>query len=358
MGNVGQHYYAWRTQPPPPPPPPPPPLPTRRSSPSGPQRTDLTATSATIEWQTNEPTTSFVDWDTDSSRDPYRNRSGSGGFRTTHSVTLTGLAPDTVYFWRVASTDQDGQSVPENNHSFRTLPASGGGTTINTPTSGQRVTNPLTVSGQEDGTAFEASVVVRLRDPRNGFIFAEQATTVQGGGVGRPGPYSVTLHFTPPATDQPGAVEVVSSRPGRRAGATQGQRQRHGRRLRRADADADADAAAGADADPAAGTDADADGDPPPPPTAAATRSRGRAINQRVGTPLRVLGTVDSTVVGGNIVVQIRDRNTNQVVASQPGTANARGEFDVLIDYPLPAQNTPGVVEVVAPQTTTGGPTS
>jgi hypothetical protein len=325
MGNVGQHYFTWRTQPPPPPPAPPPPPPDAPVFTEGPLRTALSPTSATIEWRTSEPTTSFLDWDTDSSRDPFRNRSGSGGFRTTHSVTLTGLAPNVVYFWRVVSTDRDGQPVPENNHSFRTPPTAGGGTFISSPSSAQRVTSPLTVTGQEDGTAFESGLVVRLRDTRTGFIYAQVATTVQGGGPGRPGPFSATLVFTPPATDQPAAVEVVSFSP------VEGEPEQL-----RASVNVTV-----------VGSGA------PPPPSSGNTISRP-FHNNRVGAPLRVVGTVDNTVVGGNLVVQIRDVGTGQVLGSTATTANSRGEFNALIDYTSPSRNAPGVVEVIAPQTTDG----
>jgi hypothetical protein len=334
MRNVGQHYYAWRTQPAPPPPPPPPPPPAAPVFTEGPTRTDLTATSATIEWETDQATTGYVDYDTDPNREPFRNRTGSGSLETDHAVTLAGLAPDTTYYWRVVSQNSQGLGVPEQTHSFRTPPASGGGTTISQPASGQRVTSPLTVSGQEDGTAFEGTLVVRLRDTRTGYIYAQQVTTVQSSGPGVPGPYSATLYYTPPATDQPAVVEVVS--PPVQTG-----------QVEQLKATVNV-VVAGANAPT-----------PPPTPTPPPATSCSNTISKpyhmnRVGAPLRVEGTVDNTVVGGNVVVQIRDRTTNQVVGSQTGTANAQCAFNVLIDYTLPSQDTRAVVEVVAPQTTDG----
>jgi hypothetical protein len=352
MGNVGQHYYAWRTQPPPAPPPPPPPPPAAPVFTEGPTRTALTATSATIEWETDQPTTGYVDFDTDPNQEPFRNRTGSGALQTDHVVTLSGLAPDTTYYWRVVSQNSQGLGVREETHSFRTPPASGGGTTITTPASGQRIASPLTVSGQEDGTAPGGTLAVRLRDTRTGYIYASQVTTVQSSGPGVPGPYSATLYFALPATDQPAVVEVVSPP------VQAGQVEQLKATVNVVVAGSGAPTPTPTPTPPPGPTPTPPPGPtatptPPPPPGGSNTISRP-SHQQRVGSPLRVVGTVDSTVVGGNIVVQIRDRTTNQVVASQPGTANSRGEFDVLIDYPLPAQNTPGVVEVVAPQTTTG----
>jgi hypothetical protein len=136
MGNVGQHYYAWRYQSPQPPPPPPSPAPVITS---GPQRTDLTATTATVEWTTDQPTTDRVLYDTEQNRVPYRYAAGSNNvFQTSHRVTLSGLQPNTVYYWRVASRNQAGQFVQDSPHSFLT-PAG-------TPS------NPVTITGGPSAT--------------------------------------------------------------------------------------------------------------------------------------------------------------------------------------------------------------
>ncbi|MCC6626866.1 MAG: hypothetical protein IT340_05610 [Chloroflexi bacterium] len=332
MGNVGQHYFSWLTRPlPPPPPPPPPPLPNAPQFVNWPQRTGLTATTATIEWRTDVPTNSVVEFDTDANRDPFRNRAGNAtSFRTTHNITLTGLDPSRVYFWRVVSEDRNGQRVPESNHSFRTLSVTGGGSTITQPGAGQRVSSPLVVTGQDDGTAFDALVVVRLRDPQTGWIYAERAAPVQGANPGQPGPFTATLFFAEPASDQPGLVEVVSISQNE---AVPEQVQ------------STVNVTIAGAATP----------QPPPPPDGGGSNTITRPTHdQRVGSPLRVLGTVDRLVQNGNIIVNLRDRTTGAIVASQPGQANSRGEFDVLISYQSPAPNTPALVEIVAPEQTDG----
>jgi hypothetical protein len=67
--------------------------------------------SATITWDTNEPATSSVDYGTAANN---LNLSVSAGaFVQAHSLTLTGLVPGTVYYYRVTSVDGGSNSVSE-----------------------------------------------------------------------------------------------------------------------------------------------------------------------------------------------------------------------------------------------------
>ena len=66
---------------------------------AGPIVTDITDTTATVVWQTDEPATSVVTGDVAAARD---------GLRTAHSVLLTGLDAATTYAIGVASTDASG----------------------------------------------------------------------------------------------------------------------------------------------------------------------------------------------------------------------------------------------------------
>jgi len=120
MANVGQHYYRWRYQSQTPPP---------VQAPKftwGPERTGLTATTATIEWETDQETTSRIEFDTDSARDPFRFQAGSNAiFRTKHKVTIEALQPETVYFWRVIGRNREGLRVESEQHSFRTTAGMG-----------------------------------------------------------------------------------------------------------------------------------------------------------------------------------------------------------------------------------------
>jgi hypothetical protein len=85
----------------------------------------LSGTSAVVKWTTSEDALSRVDYGTS----PDALTSGATGniFRQSHSVTLNGLAPDTIYYYRVISNDLVGNPAtsPTANHQprvFRTYP--------------------------------------------------------------------------------------------------------------------------------------------------------------------------------------------------------------------------------------------
>jgi len=71
---------------------------------AGPSVVHLSDTSVSINWQTNEPATSLVDYGIGG----LTASTSSAGLVTTHEVTLTGLAVSTVYEYRVSSTDGSG----------------------------------------------------------------------------------------------------------------------------------------------------------------------------------------------------------------------------------------------------------
>ena len=80
------------------------------------------ATQATIQWTTNEPSTSQVEYGTTPS---YGFLESVPGLFTQHSVTLAGLTPDTTYHFRVASTDGCGNGPTYSaDDTFTTGPAS------------------------------------------------------------------------------------------------------------------------------------------------------------------------------------------------------------------------------------------
>ncbi len=66
----------------------------------------VTTMSATIQWVTNETSTSLVQYDAQIDGVLTRQSSGAGG--TTHSVTLSGLTPNTLYEYRALSVDGSG----------------------------------------------------------------------------------------------------------------------------------------------------------------------------------------------------------------------------------------------------------
>lgn len=83
---------------------------------------------------------------------------------------------------------------------------------ITAPAEGATVTSPVTVQGFENGTAFEANIVVRLV-AEGGVLLAEQPTTVARPDIGVPGPFETTIAFDAPATTTAGQIQVVVQPP-------------------------------------------------------------------------------------------------------------------------------------------------
>ncbi|RLE69521.1 MAG: hypothetical protein DRJ45_06545, partial [Thermoprotei archaeon] len=78
----------------------------------------ITSHSAVISWKTNEPSTSLVKYSTSPRNYPYFKEDTS--YTTSHSITLTGLSPNTTYYFVVNSTDKAGNSAQSTEHSFKT----------------------------------------------------------------------------------------------------------------------------------------------------------------------------------------------------------------------------------------------
>ncbi len=88
--------------------------------------TNLTGTTATVTWTTNESANSRVTYGT--SIPPGTNRDDLGNYVTSHSVNLTGLTPCSQYYFSVTSADAVGNSASDNNggsyYTFSTVGAS------------------------------------------------------------------------------------------------------------------------------------------------------------------------------------------------------------------------------------------
>jgi hypothetical protein len=79
--------------------------------------TDITHTSATITWITDESAGSRVDYGLDTS---YGSFVSDGSLVTTHSIALTGLDPTTAYHYKVTSSDGSGNSASSADLTFTT----------------------------------------------------------------------------------------------------------------------------------------------------------------------------------------------------------------------------------------------
>lgn len=82
---------------------------------------DITDTTARITWTTDEPATSKVYYGLTTS---YGQTASTGGYTTNHSVNLSGLTPDTLYHYKVESSDSSSNTAQSGDHTFTTLPES------------------------------------------------------------------------------------------------------------------------------------------------------------------------------------------------------------------------------------------
>jgi beta-lactamase superfamily II metal-dependent hydrolase len=93
---------------------------------SGETASNLTATGATITWTTDEASNSVVEYGLTTS---YGSSASNPANVTSHSVPLSSLAANTLYHYRVKSTDGAGNTATSVDHSFQT-----GGSTNYAPT--------------------------------------------------------------------------------------------------------------------------------------------------------------------------------------------------------------------------------
>jgi beta-lactamase superfamily II metal-dependent hydrolase len=83
------------------------------------QAGSITIDSAVIEWETDEPADSVVEYGT--SPGNYTDTLDDPAPVTSHSIALSNLTPATTYYYRVASTDESGNTAVSDEYTFTTL---------------------------------------------------------------------------------------------------------------------------------------------------------------------------------------------------------------------------------------------
>jgi PKD repeat protein len=111
-GTVSKSVVIYVNLPPPPPPDTMPPVIKNISTSSE------TETSAVITWTTNEPGSSQVEY---GKTTEYGLTATSDELTTAHSITLSGLEPNTAYHYRVKSKDKAGNEASSTDNTFITL---------------------------------------------------------------------------------------------------------------------------------------------------------------------------------------------------------------------------------------------
>ncbi|MBI5472702.1 MAG: glycoside hydrolase family 9 protein [Ignavibacteriae bacterium] len=81
------------------------------------QSTSIVSSSASVTWRTDEPSTSIVEYGTTTL---YGSSASAAGNVTNHSVPLSGLTSNTMYYYRVRSSDASGNTSYSTGHSFIT----------------------------------------------------------------------------------------------------------------------------------------------------------------------------------------------------------------------------------------------
>ena len=160
--------------------------------------TVLSPNSALIEWQTDEPADSRVFYGTTSGVLPLEE--SDSALVTDHAVTLTGLTPDTTYYFMVSSADGTGNTAQSAEESFHTEPG--------------EVQYTLTVAANGQGTVlkdpdklyYESGEVVTLTAaPYTGYQFTGWSDDASGTAnpiqITMTGDKSVTASFTPVIPD-------------------------------------------------------------------------------------------------------------------------------------------------------------
>ncbi len=187
---------------------------------SGVSATAITTTSATITWNTDEPSTSLVDYGTSIS---YGSTSGvNSALTTSHSVVLTGLIPGTVYYFDVVSANSSNASSTSPNATFTTTAMTSGngpqvgyvafwgvtnsGVTVswstNTPATTQLAYGTTPALGlmsplQTELTSNHGVVLTGLTSGTTYYFVAESSA---GGATGSSSTYSFTTGGTAPVT--------------------------------------------------------------------------------------------------------------------------------------------------------------
>jgi hypothetical protein len=98
---------------------------------------EITTDSSLIEWSTDMPAESLVEYGLTSS---YGSSAADSGLKTAHKITLRNLTPDTTYHFRVTSRNAYGFASSSDDSTFKTLPPSNPITlTITTPRNGDTI---------------------------------------------------------------------------------------------------------------------------------------------------------------------------------------------------------------------------
>jgi hypothetical protein len=131
--------------------------------------TNITQSSATINWTTDEAATSFVEYST---QDGFTNGLFFGNFNltTNHSIILEDLSPDTIYYYKIHSKDATNNEAVSTQRSFTTAPDTGD------------ITPPQITNIQSNTPAYNTATITWATDEES-TSYVEYGTTTSYGRI-------------------------------------------------------------------------------------------------------------------------------------------------------------------------------
>ena len=152
------------------------------------QAPSVGSSSAVITWTTNNSATSKVDYGTTTA---YGSNVADATTVTSHSMTLTGLTPNTTYHYQVSGTDTFGQNAASADSTFTTTVVVGPAshfvlaTTTATPTAGTAFGFTVTALDDAGNTATDYAGTMHFTSTDNsaGVVLPANATLTNGQGT-------------------------------------------------------------------------------------------------------------------------------------------------------------------------------
>ncbi len=161
----------------------------------------ITSTSAEIQWQTNEMSSSTVRW----GRTPaFSNATEGAGGVTAHDVVVSALKPSTLYFFRVESIDQFGNLRVGNIRGFQT-PSANNASGVGTPSNAGVVKQSQNVLvSWQNPTDPNFAFVMLIKNSRAPANYSDGVLVYNGTGQSVTDAYAVGTYYSLWAVDTNG----------------------------------------------------------------------------------------------------------------------------------------------------------
>ena len=176
---------------------------------SGPSISDLTAgpvgsTEATVTWSTDESATAVLSFRREGTS-AWQTRTSGATARTSHSVELTGLEPETTYEYHVQATDGGGNETASQERSFTTM--SSPYTYLRIEAEMGELDGPVELVTSPTGSAFRGGWIRQKANTSNGTPTTPTGVAVYGFHVPHDARWRVWLRMAGDSTTSNGWYE-------------------------------------------------------------------------------------------------------------------------------------------------------